>query len=212
MFINCILICECIWLFLFSSVLCLFFDTLYFNFFCIFQFFSNVLSPYFNLWVYLFALVFVVEVLFIMAAFSGILLAGDVHSSVAFDRHVQSCQWTGSISLLTWGLLWASACSIEVWGDSLVFLLLMTNGHVINFCHLPDIYFTDQKQIFDDKLKNANFLLNFVSNRGTQLMFAMGKVLRILSLFRKIFSSIFLNSRIWTWKNTLLWDLTVANL
>ena len=34
-----ILICECIWLFLFLSVVCLFFDTLYFScFFCIFKF------------------------------------------------------------------------------------------------------------------------------------------------------------------------------
>ena len=44
-----------------------------------------------------------------------ILLAGDVHSSVTMDRHVQAWQWTGSISLLTWGLLWASICSLEVW-------------------------------------------------------------------------------------------------
>ena len=27
---------------------------------------------------------------------------------------------------------------------------IMTNGHALNFCHLPGIYFTDQKRIFDD--------------------------------------------------------------
>ena len=59
-----------------------------------------------------------------LAVFGGNLLAGDVHSSVAIDRHVQSLQWTGSILQFTWGLLWASACLLEAWGDTLVFLLL----------------------------------------------------------------------------------------
>ena len=27
---------------------------------------------------------------------------------------------------------------------------MMTNGHAINFCQLPRIYFTDQRRIFDD--------------------------------------------------------------
>ena len=89
-FIKCslyILICECIWLFLSSSAVCLFFDTLYFSFFVFFNF-SNVLSVYLNLRVYLFVLVFVVEVLFRFIVFRRNLLAGDVHSSVALDRHV----------------------------------------------------------------------------------------------------------------------------
>ena len=66
---------------------------------------------------------------FSLAVFGGNLLAGDVHSSVAMDSHVQACQWTGSISLLTWGLLWASAYSLEVWGDNGIFLLLMAKGN-----------------------------------------------------------------------------------
>ena len=82
-----ILICECIWLFLSSSAVCLFFDTLYFSFFVFFNF-SNVFSVYLNLRVYLFVLVFVVEVLFRFIVFRRNLLAGDVHSSVALDRHV----------------------------------------------------------------------------------------------------------------------------
>ena len=89
-FIKCslyILICECIWLFLSSSAVCLFFDTLYFSFFVFFNF-SNVFSVYLNLRVYLFVLVFVVEVLFRFIVFRRNLLAGDVHSSVALDRHV----------------------------------------------------------------------------------------------------------------------------
>ena len=27
---------------------------------------------------------------------------------------------------------------------------MMANGHAINFCHLPGIYFTYQRQIFDE--------------------------------------------------------------
>ena len=87
MFIKCILICKCIWLFLSSWVVCLFFDTLYFRFF-LFLNFSNVLSGYLNLRVYLFVLVFVAELLFRLAVFSENLPAGDVHSSVELDRHV----------------------------------------------------------------------------------------------------------------------------
>ena len=124
MFIKCILICECIWLFLSSSVVCLFFDTLYFSFLVFFNF-INVLSVYLNLRVHLFVLFFVVEVLFRLAVFSRNLLAGDVHSGVALDRHVHACQWPGSISLLPWSLLSASACSLEGCGDSPTFLLLM---------------------------------------------------------------------------------------
>ena len=123
MFIKYMLIFECIWLFLSSSVVCLFFDTLYFSFFTFFNF-SNVLSGYLNLRVYLLVLVFVVEVLFRLIVFSGNLLADDVHSSVAVDRHVQACQWTGSISLLTWGLLWGYAYWLEAWRCTLAFLLL----------------------------------------------------------------------------------------
>ena len=47
---------------------------------------------------------------FSLTVFDGNLLAGDVHSSVTIDRHVQAWQWIGCIYLLTWGLLWPSAC------------------------------------------------------------------------------------------------------
>ena len=118
MFIKCILICECIWLFLSSWVVCLFFDTLYFSFF-VFLNFNNVLSGYLNLRVYLFVLVFVVELLFRLAVFSENLPAGDVHSNVELDRHVNGLDRhvngqaappyslmrpTLGICLLTWGL------------------------------------------------------------------------------------------------------------
>ena len=56
---------------------------------------------------------------FSLTVFGGNLLADNVHSSVTMDRHVQACQWTGSISLLTWVLLWESACSVEGCGDTL---------------------------------------------------------------------------------------------
>ena len=158
----CILICECISLFLSLSVVCLFFDTLYFRFFlCFFFFFfvffnfSNVLQAfivYLNLPVYLFVFAFAVEVLFSfcfffiafvnfsnvhwfsvkikasdwvernffsLAVFGRNLLAGDVHSSMALDRHVQAWQWIGSISLVPWGLLWATACSLEAYSGHL---------------------------------------------------------------------------------------------
>ena len=59
---------------------------------------------------------------FSMTVFSGNLLAGDVHSSVTMDGHVQAWQWIGNISLLTWGLLSASACSLEAWGRNSVSL------------------------------------------------------------------------------------------
>ena len=59
-----------------------------------------------------------------MAVFGGNLLAGDAHASVTLDRHVQSWQWTGSISLLTWGLFWTSALSLDAYDRSPVFLLL----------------------------------------------------------------------------------------
>ena len=42
--------------------------------------------------------------------------------------HVQAWQWIGSICLLTWGLLWASACSLEAWDHILGFLLLVFLG------------------------------------------------------------------------------------
>ena len=94
----------------------------------------QVFSMYLNLRVYLFIFVFVVGVLlsiftvfvnfsnvhsfsvkikvsdwvrrnfFSLAVFGGNLLAGDVHSSMALDIHVQAWQWIGSICLLTWGL------------------------------------------------------------------------------------------------------------
>ena len=82
---------KCIWLFLSSSVVWLVFDTLYLSFFVFFSF-SNVLSVYLNLRVYLFVFVFVVKVLFRLAVFTGNLLAGDVHSSVALDRHADDKQ------------------------------------------------------------------------------------------------------------------------
>ena len=58
----CILICECIWLFLSSSVMCLFFDTLYFSFFVFFNF-SNILQVHLNLQDYWFVFVFIAEAL-----------------------------------------------------------------------------------------------------------------------------------------------------
>ena len=58
------------------------------------------------------------------AVFGGILLAGDLHSIVTMVTHVQAWQWIGSIFLLTWGLLWASACLLEVCDRSRFFLLL----------------------------------------------------------------------------------------
>ena len=64
MLFKCILMCECIWLFLSLSVVCLFFDALYFRAFFVFFNFSNVLQVYLNLRVYLFVFIFVVEVLF----------------------------------------------------------------------------------------------------------------------------------------------------
>ena len=67
--------------------MCLFFDTLYFRFFVFFNF-SNVLSAYLNLGVCSFVLVFVVEVLFRLTVFSRNLLAGDVHTGLVMDRHV----------------------------------------------------------------------------------------------------------------------------
>ena len=95
--------------FLSSSVLCLFFDTFYLVF--VFFNFSNVLSVYLNPRVYLFVLVFVVEMLFRLAVFSRNLLRGDAHSSVALNRHVQDRQHlpthlrvTLGICLLTWSL------------------------------------------------------------------------------------------------------------
>ena len=73
-----------------------------------------------------------------LAVFGGNLLAGDVHSSVATDRDVQSWQWTGSILQFTWGLPWASACLLEAWGDTLVFLLLqllLKTNPATNYVH-----------------------------------------------------------------------------
>ena len=88
---------------------------------------------YLNLWVYLFVLVFVVEMFFRLAVFSGNLLAGNVHSSMALDRYVQVCQWTGIISLLTWALLWASTCSLEACGEILGFLLVVNYSSELIF-------------------------------------------------------------------------------
>ena len=62
MLFKCILLCECICLLLSLLVVCLFFDTIIFNF-------SNVLQVYLNLRVYLFVFVFVVKVLFIFFFF-----------------------------------------------------------------------------------------------------------------------------------------------
>ena len=119
-----------------SSVVYLCFDTSYFSFFVYF-YFSNVLSVYLNLRAYLFLLVFVVEVLFRLAVFGGNLLTSDLHSSVTIHSHVQACQWTDSISLLTWGLLWASAYSLEAWrrnGISLLYFLTLYITTSITHC------------------------------------------------------------------------------
>ena len=61
-----------------------------------------------------------------LTVFGGNLLLSDVHSSVTMGRHVQAWQWIGSISLVTWGLLWASVCSLEACDCFLGFLLLTT--------------------------------------------------------------------------------------
>ena len=63
---------------------------------------------------------------FSLRVFGGNLLAHDVDSSMTMDRHVQEWKWIGSIYLLTWGLLWASACSLEACGSILGFLLLQS--------------------------------------------------------------------------------------
>ena len=168
----CILICECTWLFLSLSVVCLFFDTLYFSFFVSFNF-SNVLQVfrmYLNLRVYLFAFIFVIEVLFSfffcvcvcvivnfsdmhyfsvkikvsdwvernffsLTIFGGNFLAWDVHLSMTISSYVQAWQWIGSISLLTWGLLWASASSLEACGSILDFLLLVYESVCLLVCN-----------------------------------------------------------------------------
>ena len=87
-FFKCILICECTCLFCIRCRSAV-------QFFCIFWVERNFFS---------------------LTVFGGNLSAGDVHSTVTMDRNFQAWQWTGSISLLTWVLLWASACSLEVWG------------------------------------------------------------------------------------------------
>ena len=109
--------------------------------FFVFFSFSYVLQVYLNLRVCLFVFVFIVEVLlsfcicwvernfFSLAVFGGNLLAGHAHSSVALDRHVQARQWTGSISLLTWGLLWASAFLREAWDRNGVSLEKCVSSH-----------------------------------------------------------------------------------
>ena len=125
MLFKCILMCECIWL-LSLSVVCLFFDALYFRAFLVFFNFSNVLQVYLNLRVYLFVFVFVVEVLFSffcicsrnffsLAVSSGNLLAGDVHSSVTMDRQ----------HLLTHLRPTLGICSLEACSRILGFLLLI---------------------------------------------------------------------------------------
>ena len=63
---------------------------------------------------------------FSLIVFGGNLLAGDVNSTVTMDRHAQAWQWIDSISLLPWGLLWASACSLEACSRGGVFLLLLS--------------------------------------------------------------------------------------
>ena len=117
---------------------------------------------YLNLRVYLFVFVFVVELLFSffivfvnfsnvhwfsvkikvsdwvgrnlfsLAVFVGNLLAGFVHSSLALDRHVQVWQWIGSICYVTWILLWASACSLEAWGENPTFQIIAPLFYYLN--------------------------------------------------------------------------------
>ena len=52
------------------------------------------------------------------------------HSSVTMDGHVQALQWIGNISLLTWGLLSASVCSLEASGLNGVSLEKCVSSHV----------------------------------------------------------------------------------
>ena len=62
------------------------------------------------------------------------------------DKHIQTWQSIGGISLLTWGLFWASTCSLEAWGSSLTSLLLGPDKISANcFEHFPT---SRQKQSF----------------------------------------------------------------
>ena len=72
---------------------------------------------------------------FSLAVSGGNLLAGDVHSSATMDRLDQAWQWTGRISLLTWGLLCASACSVEACHDSPTFLPLTVKSKQFQTLH-----------------------------------------------------------------------------
>ena len=71
---------------------------------------------------------------FSLTVFGGNLLVVNVYLCVTMDRHIQACQWTSSISLLTWYLLWASACSLEAWRCSPIFLRLHSyHNPLLNF-------------------------------------------------------------------------------
>ena len=76
---------------------------------------------------FFFCICWVERSFFSLTAFGGNLLAVDVHSSVTMDRHVQAWQLIGSNFLLNWGLLWASACSLEAWARYSRFLTTEKN-------------------------------------------------------------------------------------
>ena len=90
----CILICECACLF-FAFVV-----EVLFSFFCICWVERNFFS---------------------LTVFDENLLAGDVYSSVALDRHVQDMQRLPTHLRPTLAI---SACSLEAWGRNGIFLLL----------------------------------------------------------------------------------------
>ena len=63
-------------------------------------------------------------------------------------------QWIGNIYLLTWGLIWACACSLEVWCHILGFLLLLY-FHYLNWPILKT--FEDYVNIAWTKFFSVNF-------------------------------------------------------
>ena len=79
---------------------------------------------------------------FSLTVFGGILLAGDIHSSVTMDRHVRGWQWTGMYNLNlpphlgSEAVFWASACSLETWGRILS-ICLLTWGLMALYLHFP---------------------------------------------------------------------------
>ena len=132
----CILICKCA-----NVLVCFVLRHRSVQFFVFFSF-SNVHVCFmlrYRSAVQIFCICWKERNFFLLAAFGGKLLASDVHSSVAMDRYVQSWQWIGNISLLTWSLLWGSVSSLEAWGYNPTFLLLKLSLlllSLIEFSHI----------------------------------------------------------------------------